>query len=186
MGKGVKALIIILVLIVIGLAAYIVVDKTILNKDTNTTSQNGTTGNANSGQTINTTNTTDNTSTTELTAAENGRKAFEQLVNNKSLETEQHGTYYTYVDPFNMRYNIKEITSYTTDVGMLSNNKEVALFDITVIYIDNNNQNKTMELAVSMDKNGDAACYGTYLNYTGSTNFVKAFTNMYNDGTSNN
>ncbi len=60
MGKGAKTLIIILVLVVIGLAAYIVLDKTVLNKETtkDSSSQNLTTGKANSNdvQEINGTN----------------------------------------------------------------------------------------------------------------------------------
>ena len=119
--------------------------------------------------------------TDNLTDAANGKLAFLKLLENNELQTEEHEDYYTYIDFFDNKYNIKEITNVTSKEGMMGNDDSAALFKVTVTYVDNNNKTKTMDLAIILQPNHDAQNRGTYDSYTGSTSFVKNFTNLYDD-----
>ena len=119
--------------------------------------------------------------TTTLTDAQNGKTAFIELESKSGLQTEKHDGYYTYVDPFNNKYNIKEIKDVVSEKGMLGNDKQTSLFKVTVKYIDNNNKTKTMILAIILLPNHEVQNMGTYDNYTGSTSFVKSFTELYEE-----
>ena len=127
----------------------------------------------------------------KLTDPTNGKLAFDNIIRKNELKTEKHGDYYTYVDSFQNKYNIKEIKNVSSkDNGILSNDRETALFKVDVTYLDNNNQTQNMELAVSYSKDGYVALWGTWINFTGSTGFVKAYTDLYdysdaNSGISN-
>ncbi len=84
MGKGVKALVIILVIAVLGLSTYIVLDKTVLNKDTKKESQNVTTDNT-------TTNNTEESNLVGLYTCKN--PLTEDIGINYELFLYQDGTY---------------------------------------------------------------------------------------------
>ena len=113
--------------------------------------------------------------TNNLADAINGKTAFWELESKGEFQTEKKDGYYTYIDPFQVKYNIKEIKDVSSKEGMLSYNKFVALYEVTVTYLDNNNSTQTMELAISLNINNESNCRGTYINYTGSTSFVRAF-----------
>ncbi len=131
--------------------------------------------------------TTEPTTSSDLTDHKNGEVAFQKVVDNKALQTEQHGDYYTYTDSFANSFNIKEIIGCTcNDNGILSNDGTTALFEVIVTFLDNTGDTKIDNFAVTLNKDGEAACLGTYISYTGSTNFVRTFTDLYNDGTTNN
>lgn len=96
------------------------------------------------------------------------------------FQTEKHDGYYTYKDMFSNSYDIKEITNITSEYEMTSNNGELNLFKAVVEYIDNNNNKKSFAVAVIVPKDqNQAGIAGTYDNYTGTTSFVKEFTNLY-------
>ena len=117
--------------------------------------------------------------TDKLTDAKNGKTAFLELEKNGEFKTEKHNGYYTYIDPFNKKYNIKEIKNVVSEKGTMGNDDWAALFKVTVTYINNNNKTKTMELAIILQSNHEVQCRGTFDNYTGTTSFVRAFTDLY-------
>lgn len=119
--------------------------------------------------------------TDNLTDAANGKLAFLKLLENNELQTEKHGDYYTYIDQFENKYNIKEITNVTSGEGTMGVDNWAALFKVTVIYIDNTNRTNTMDLAIILLPNHEVQNRGTYDNFTGTTSYVKNFTNLYND-----
>ena len=116
--------------------------------------------------------------TDNLTDAANGKLACLKLLGNNELQMEEHEDYYTYIDDFENKYNIKEITNVTSEEGMMGNDDLAALFKVTVTYVDNNNKTKTMDLAIILLPNHEIQNKGTFDNYTGSTSFVKNFTNL--------
>lgn len=116
----------------------------------------------------------------KLTDSINGKLAFDKLIKENELRTEEHGGYYAYIDGFQNKYNIKEIKDVSSkEDGILSYDEGTALFKVGVRYLDNNDQIKNMELAVSYSKDGHAAIWGTWINYTGTTGFVKTYTDLY-------
>ena len=117
--------------------------------------------------------------TSNLVDSQNGKTACIELESKGGLKTEEHESYYTYIDPFNNRYNIKEIVNAESEEGMMGNNNWAALFKVTVTYIDNNDETATMVLAIVLLPNNEILEKGTYDNYTGSTDFVKSFTDLY-------
>lgn len=119
--------------------------------------------------------------TDNLIDAQNGKVAFEKIIKDNALQTEKHGDYYTYIDQFGNSYNIKEIKSITSEEGTMGNDNWAALFKVTVTYLDNNAQTKTMELAIILLPNHEVQNRGTFLNYTGTTSFVRGFTDLYAD-----
>lgn len=113
-----------------------------------------------------------------LTDAKNGVVAFKKLEKENKLKTTVHDTYYTYKDIFDNVYNIKEIKNIeSTDKGILSNDKTTALFKVNVAYVDNNNQNKNMELAIAYSKQNGAEIEGNWIDFTGTTSFVRVYMN---------
>ena len=138
------------------------------------------TANSNSSKNSNSTNTTSveekSKYTNTLKDAVNGKTAFYELESKGEFETEKHDGYYTYVDLFSQTYNIKEIIDVEcSQDGMMSRNNYAALFEVTVKYKDNNDKTQTMVLAVSLNKDYEPDCSGTYDMYTGSTSFVRSF-----------
>ena len=138
------------------------------------------TANSNSSKNSNSTNTTSveekSNYTNTLKDAVNGKTAFYELESKGEFETEKHDGYYTYVDLFSQKYNIKEIIDVEcSQDGMMSRNNYAALFEVTVKYKDNNDKTQTMVLAVSLNKDYEPDCSGTYDMYTGSTSFVRSF-----------
>lgn len=123
--------------------------------------------------------------TNNLTDAQNGKVAFSKLLESNELKTEQHAGYYTYIDSFGNKYNIKEIKNVASEEGMMGANNWAALFKVTVTYADNKNQTKTMDLAIVLLPNHEIQNQGTYLNYTGTTSFVKSFTDLYAEAEEN-
>lgn len=117
--------------------------------------------------------------TDNLTDAANGKLAFLKLLENDGLQTEKHGDYYTYIDQFENKYNIKEITNVTSGKGTMGVDNWAALFKVTVIYIDNTKRTNTMDLAIILLPNHEIQNRGTYDNFTGTTSYVKGFTNLY-------
>ena len=124
--------------------------------------------------------------TNTLTDAQNGKTAFIELESKGGLQTEKHDGYYTYVDPFENKYNIKEIKDVVSEKGMMGTDNWAALFKVTIIYVDNNNQTKTMVLAIVLLPNHEVQNMGTYDNYTGSTSFVRSFSDLYEEDKDNN
>ena len=118
----------------------------------------------------------------------NGKVAIIKM-GEKIFQTEKHDGYYTYIDNFGNSYNIKEITNITSEHRLTSNDYKTNLFRAVIEYIDNNDAKKSFDTAVFVPN--DANNYSTlgingpYENYTGSTSFVKAFTDLYDDGSSN-
>lgn len=138
------------------------------------------TANSNSSKNSNSTNTTSveekSKYTNTLKDAVNGKTAFYELESKGEFETEKHDGYYTYIDLFSQTYNIKEIIDVEcSQDGMMSRNNYAALFEVTVKYKDNNDKTQTMVLAVSLNKDYEPDCSGTYDMYTGSTSFVRSF-----------
>ena len=121
------------------------------------------------------------TYTNNLIDAENGKTAFLELVNKNELQTEKHNGYYTYVDPFDNKYNIKEIKNVVSEKGLMGNDNWAVLFKVTVTYTDNNNKTKKMELAIILQPSHEIQNGGTYDDFTGTTSFVKGFTDLYGE-----
>ncbi len=115
--------------------------------------------------------------TSNLTDSANGKLAFLKLLENDELQTEKHADYYTYIDQFENKYNIKEITNVTSEKGTMGKDNWAALFKVTVTYVDNNNKTNTMDLAILLLPDHEVQNRGTYLNFTGTTSYVKGFTN---------
>ena len=100
----------------------------------------------------------------------------------KVFQTVKHDGYYTYTDNFNNSYNIKEITDITSEYIVTGNDNWANLFKATIKYIDNNNESKSLDIAVIVPTNSDEAyIMAPYDNYTGSTSFVKGFTDLYSE-----
>ena len=159
-----------------------IIDSTNSENKTNTSNNEAAqnTANSNSSKNSNSTNTTSveekSKYTNTLKDAVNGKTAFYELESKGELETEKHDGYYTYVDLFSQTYNIKEIIDVEcSQDGMMSRNNYAALFEVTVKYKDNNDKTQTMVLAVSLNKDYEPDCSGTYDMYTGSTSFVRSF-----------
>ena len=159
-----------------------IIDSTNSENKTNTSNNEAVqnTANSNSSKNSNSTNTTSveekSKYTNTLKDAVNGKTAFYELESKGEFETEKHDGYYTYVDLFSQTYNIKEIIDVEcSQDGMMSRNNYAALFEVTVKYKDNNDKTQTMVLAVSLNKDYEPDCSGTYDMYTGSTSFVRSF-----------
>ena len=159
-----------------------IIDSTNSENKTNTSNNEAVqnTANSNSSKNSNSTNTTSveekSNYTNTLKDAVNGKTAFYELESKGEFETEKHDGYYTYVDLFSQKYNIKEIIDVEcSQDGMMSRNNYAALFEVTVKYKDNNDKTQTMVLAVSLNKDYEPDCSGTYDMYTGSTSFVRSF-----------
>ncbi|MCR5185493.1 MAG: hypothetical protein K6D97_00030 [Clostridia bacterium] len=159
-----------------------IIDSTNSENKTNTSNNEAVqnTANSNSSKNSNSTNTTSveekSKYTNTLKDAVNGKTAFYELESKGEFETEKHDGYYTYVDLFSQTYNIKEIIDVEcSQDGMMSRNNYAALFEVTVKYKDNNDKTQTMVLAVSLNKDYEPGCSGTYDMYTGSTSFVRSF-----------
>lgn len=159
-----------------------IIDSTNSENKTNTSNNEAAqnTANSNSSKNSNSTNTTSveekSKYTNTLKDAVNGKTAFYELESKGKFETEKHDGYYTYVDLFSQTYNIKEIIDVEcSQDGMMSRNNYAALFEVTVKYKDNNDKTQTMVLAVSLNKDYEPDCSGTYDMYTGSTSFVRSF-----------
>ena len=159
-----------------------IIDSTNSENKTNTSNNEAVqnTANSNSSKNSNSTNTTSveekSKYTNTLKDAVNGKTAFYELESKGEFEAEKHDGYYTYVDLFSQTYNIKEIIDVEcSQDGMMSRNNYAALFEVTVKYKDNNDKTQTMVLAVSLNKDYEPDCSGTYDMYTGSTSFVRSF-----------
>ena len=122
--------------------------------------------------------------TNNLTDAQNGKVAFYKIIKNNELQTEKYNGFYVYVDPFEKEYSIKEIKDVVSEKGIMGTDNWAALFKVTVTYIDNNDNTKTMKLAIILLPNHEVQNMGTYDNYTGTTSFVKSFTKL-NEQTDN-
>lgn len=117
--------------------------------------------------------------TTNLTDASNGKLAFLKLLERNALQTEKHEGYYTYIDEFENKYNIKEIKNVTSEKGIMGVDNWASLFKVTVTYSDHNDKTNTMNLAILLLPNHEVQNMGTYDNYTGTTSFLKGFSNLY-------
>ncbi len=107
-------------------------------------------------------------------------------IGEKAFQTVMHDGYYTYTDNFSNSYNIKKITDITSEYIVTGNDNWANLFKCTVKYVDNNDKNKSFDIAVIVPTNSnDAYFMALYENYTGSTSFVKGFTNLYSYDYSN-
>lgn len=99
------------------------------------------------------------------------------------FKTEQKNGYYIYVDNFENKYNIKEITSINSKFEAISNNNYSALFKVTITYKDNSDKINSFDAAVIVSNNETKNVNITvpYVNYTGTTEFVKNFTDLYSE-----
>lgn len=114
---------------------------------------------------------------------ENGKIAIQKL-GEDIFKTEVKDGYYVYVDNFNNSYNIKEIKSIKSKYYMTGNNNWANLFKCTVNYIDNKGANKSFDTAVIIPENNNGEYIMTpFENYTGSTSFVRGFTNLSEEDT---
>ncbi len=110
---------------------------------------------------------------------DNGLIALEKIGEN-GLKTEKHDGYYTYIDGWNNKYNIKEITGAKSEYAKTSNDGLDKLYKVTLNYINEKDKNLTVELAIIIG-NTESFIIGNFDSYTGSTRFVKAFTDLYDD-----
>lgn len=115
----------------------------------------------------------------------NGKVAIIKM-GEKTFQTTKNNGYYTYTDNFGNSYNIKEITNITSEYRMTSNDGATNLFRAVIEYIDNNNTKKSFDTAVFVPNDANnyttLSIYGPYENYTGTTSFVRSFTDLYDDG----
>lgn len=121
----------------------------------------------------------------------NGKVAILKM-GEKVLQTKMCDGYYEYTDNFGNTYYIKQITNITSEYRLRGNNNWAELFRAVIYYVDKDGVNKSFDTAVIVPTNKqDSYIYGPYENYTGTTSFVKSFTNLYayeedkNDSTNN-
>lgn len=113
--------------------------------------------------------------TSNFKDSQNGKIAILKLGENE-FKTTQKDEYYIYTDMFNNSYSIKKITDITSQFEITNKDNNMALFCCTIYYIDNNNSNKTFDVAVIIPNNFEGAFVpGNYISYTGSTSFTRAF-----------
>ena len=114
----------------------------------------------------------------------NGKVAIIKM-GEKTFQTTTYDGYYTYTDNFGNSYNIKEITNITSEYRMTSNDGATNLFRAVIEYIDNNNAKKSFDTAVFVPNDANnyitLSINGPYENYTGTTSFVRSFTDLYDD-----
>ena len=108
----------------------------------------------------------------DLTNPENGKAAIIKS-GEEILKTTQNNGYYTYTDMWNNSYNIKKIKDVKSEFTQLGKDKQSALYKCTIYYIDNNNQDKSFDVAVILAKDAEGGIIGTYDNYTGSTRYTR-------------
>lgn len=109
----------------------------------------------------------------------NGKVAIIKMGEETFHTTKQDG-YYTYTDNFGNSYNIKEIINITSEYITTGNDDWANLFKAVIEYVDNNDKKKSFDTAVIIPKNVDEAYIsGPFENYTGTTSFVKGFTQLY-------
>lgn len=111
----------------------------------------------------------------------NGKVAIIKM-GEKVFQKEKKDGYYIYTDNFNNKYYIKEITNITSEYKMTGKDNWANLFKAVIEYVDNNNSKKSFDTAVIIPKDvSQAYIYGPYDDYTGSTSFVKGFTDLYKE-----
>lgn len=109
----------------------------------------------------------------------NGKVAIIKM-GEEEFQTKKQDGYYTYTDNFGNSYNIKEIINITSEYVTTGNDGWANLFKAVIEYIDNNNKKKSFDTAVIIPKKVEEAyIYGPYENYTGTTAFVRGFTQLY-------
>ena len=75
---------------------------------------------------------------------------------------------------FNNSYNIKKIGVIDSEFIMTNMYKNAALFRCTIHYTDNNNQEKSFDVALILERDfSNATIMGNYDSYTGSTEFTR-------------
>lgn len=121
----------------------------------------------------------------------NGKVAILKM-GEKVFQTKMCDGYYEYTDNFGNTYYIKQITNITSEYRLRGNNNWAELFRAVIYYVDKDGVNKSFDTAVIVPTNKqESYIYGPYENYTGTTSFVKSFTNLYayeegnNDSTNN-
>ncbi len=121
----------------------------------------------------------------------NGKVAILKM-GEKVFQTKMCDGYYEYTDNFGNTYYIKQITNITSEYKLRGNNNWAELFRAVIYYVDKDGVNKSFDTAVIVPTNKqESYIYGPYENYTGTTSFVKSFTNLYayeegkNDSTNN-
>ena len=120
----------------------------------------------------------------DLTNPENGKAAIIKS-GEEILKTTQNNGYYTYTDMWNNSYNIKKIKDVKSEFTQLGKDKQSALYKCTIYYIDNNNQDKSFDVAVVLAKDAEGGIIGTYDNYTGSTRYTR-WSGLYDEGNTEN
>ena len=101
----------------------------------------------------------------------NGMIAISKMGENE-FKTVQKNGYYTYTDMFNNSYNIKKIGVIDSEFIMTNMYNNAALFRCTIHYTDNNNQEKSFDVALILERDfSNATIMGNYDSYTGSTLF---------------
>lgn len=124
--------------------------------------------------------------TTNSTDSINGKVAILKM-SEKVFQTKMCDGYYEYIDNFGNTYYIKQITNITSEYILRGNNNWAELFKAVIYYVDKDGVNKSFDTAVIVPTNKqESYIYGPYENYTGTTSFVKSFTNSYAYEESNN
>lgn len=110
---------------------------------------------------------------------DNGLIALEKIGENE-LKTEKHDGYYTYIDGWDNKYNIKEITGAKSEYAKTSNDGLDKLYKVTLNYINEKDKKSTMELGIII---GEFESYiiGNFDSFTGSTRFVRSYTDLYEE-----
>ncbi|MBO4293584.1 MAG: hypothetical protein J5881_04280 [Clostridia bacterium] len=86
---------------------------------------------------------------------------------------------------WNNSYNIKKIKDVKSEFTHLGKDKQSALYKCTIYYIDNNNKDKSFDVAVMVSKDSEGGILGTYDSYTGSTRFTR-WVGLYDEGNTEN
>ena len=120
----------------------------------------------------------------DLTNSQNGKAAIVKT-GEEILKTTQNDGYYTYTDMWNNSYNIKKIKDVKSEFTHLGKDKQSALYKCTIYYIDNNNKDKSFDVAVIVSKDAEGGILGTYDSYTGSTRFTR-WVGLYDEGNTEN
>ena len=111
--------------------------------------------------------------TSNLQDSENGKIAVAKS-GEDTFKTVQKSGYYIYTDMWNNSYNIKKIKDVKSVFSLIGGDKKSALYRCTIYYIDNNDKDKTFDVAVILSKdNSDGGVIGTFDSYTGSTSFTR-------------
>ena len=111
----------------------------------------------------------------------NGKVAIIKM-GEKEFQTTMRDGYYEYKDMWENIYYIKEIINIHSEYRATGNDNWANLFEGVIEYIDKDGIKRSFDTAIIIPTdNNKAYIQGPYINYTGTTRYVKGFTNLYDD-----